>query len=227
MTESSTVEAAAEAAVQGQWSASAFIGGQSRHSHGAETFEVLEPATGKLLARVAATGVDDVAAAVADARRAYDEHWRHTTPRERAGLLREVAHVIREHAEEIAELEAREVGKPRRDALRFDVSYSSSAFDYYAGLAETLHGELIDSGPIEARVKYEPYGVVAAILPFNWPPLHFSKKSAPALAAGNTVVIKPGEQAPLAVLRLVELANRVLPPGVLNAVTGPSRRGRP
>ena len=134
--------------------------------------------------------------------------------------MRAVAAVIRDHAEELAELEAREVGKPRRDALRFDISYSSSAFDYYGGLAETLHGEVINSGPIEARVKYEPYGVVAAILPFNWPPLHFSKKTAPAIAAGNTVVIKPGEQAPLAVLRLVELVSQVLPPGVVNAVTG-------
>ena len=71
---------------------------------------------------------------------------------------------------------------------------------------------------------YEPYGVVAAILPFNWPPIHFTKKCAPALAAGNTVVVKPGEQAPLTVLRLTELANEVLPPGVLNAVPG---RGRP
>jgi acyl-CoA reductase-like NAD-dependent aldehyde dehydrogenase len=69
-------------------------------------------------------------------------------------------------------------------------------------------------------VIYEPYGVVAAILPFNWPPIHFTKKCAPALAAGNTVVVKPGEQAPLTVLRLVELANEVLPPGVLNAVPG-------
>ncbi|MDX6344201.1 MAG: betaine-aldehyde dehydrogenase, partial [Trebonia sp.] len=173
-------------------------------------------------ATVTASDAATVAAAVADSRRAYEQAWRGTTPRERSAYMRAVASVIRDHAEELAELEAREVGKPRRDALRFDVSYSSAAFDYYGGLAETLHGEVIDSGPIEARVKYEPYGVVAAILPFNWPPLHFSKKTAPAIAAGNTVVIKPGEQAPLAVLRLVELVNQVLPPGVVNAVTGPA-----
>jgi acyl-CoA reductase-like NAD-dependent aldehyde dehydrogenase len=83
-----------------------------------------------------------------------------------------------------------------------------------------VHGHLLDQGPIEARVTFEPYGVVAAILPFNWPPIHFTKKAAPALAAGNTVIIKPGEQAPLTVLRLVELANQVLPPGVINAVAG-------
>ena len=134
--------------------------------------------------------------------------------------MREVAARIRDHVDELAELEAREVGKPRRDAQRFDVSFSHAGFDYFAGLADTLHGEILDQGPIEARVIYEPYGVVAAILPFNWPPIHFAKKCAPALAAGNTVVIKPGEQAPLTVLRLVEIANQVLPPGVINAVAG-------
>jgi acyl-CoA reductase-like NAD-dependent aldehyde dehydrogenase len=200
----------------------AFVDGTWAPVGGGEAFDVLEPATGEVLGRVESSTDELTDSAVRSARRAYEETWRDTTPRERSALMRQVAAVIREHAGEIAELEAREVGKPRRDALRFDVSYSSSGFDYYGGLAETLHGDLIDSGPIEARVKYEPYGVVAAILPFNWPPLHFTKKSAPALAAGNTVVIKPGEQAPLAVLRLVELANTVLPPGVLNAVTGPA-----
>ena len=201
----------------------AFIGGSWAGPSGAGgTFIVDEPATGLPLATVAASDAATTAAAVADSRRAYEQEWRRTTPRERSAYLRAVAAVIRDHAGELAELEAREVGKPRRDALRFDVSYSSAAFDYYGGLAETLHGEVIDSGPIEARVKYEPYGVVAAILPFNWPPLHFSKKTAPAIAAGNTVVIKPGEQAPLSVLRLVELVNQVLPPGVVNAVTGPA-----
>jgi acyl-CoA reductase-like NAD-dependent aldehyde dehydrogenase len=200
----------------------AFAGGKWVPEPDAPRFAVREPATGQLLALVEASTDAAVASAVADSRRAYDAQWRRTTPRERAGLMREAAAVIRAHAGELAETEAREVGKPRRDALRFDISYCSAAFDYYAGLAETLHGEIVDSGPIEARVKYEPYGVVAAILPFNWPPIHFSKKSAPALAAGNTVVIKPGEQAPLTVLRLVELVNQVLPPGVVNAVAGPS-----
>jgi acyl-CoA reductase-like NAD-dependent aldehyde dehydrogenase len=197
----------------------AFIGGAYVDAGEAETFAVMEPATGREIARVVNGGADLVDRAVAQARRAYGP-WRDTSPRERGRLLRLIAAKIREHADELAELEAREVGKPRRDALRFDISYSHAGYDYYAGLADTLHGEILDQGPIEARVVYEPYGVVAAILPFNWPPIHFTKKCAPALAAGNTVVIKPGEQAPLTVLRLVELANEVLPPGVLNAVPG-------
>jgi acyl-CoA reductase-like NAD-dependent aldehyde dehydrogenase len=197
----------------------AFIGGGFVAVGDAGTFAVMEPATGRLLARVVDGGGDLVDRAVTEARRAYGP-WRDTSARERGRLLRLVAARIRAHAGELAELEAREVGKPRRDAAAFDISYCQAGFDYYAGLAETLHGEIIDQGPVEARVIYEPYGVVAAILPFNWPPVHFTKKCAPALAAGNTVVVKPGEQAPLTVLRLAELANEVLPPGVLNAVPG-------
>jgi acyl-CoA reductase-like NAD-dependent aldehyde dehydrogenase len=197
----------------------AFIDGQFVSDDASDTFEVTESATGRVLARVVSGGPDLVDAAIASAKRAYPQ-WRALSPRERGAYLRRVAEVIKAHADELAELEAREVGKPKRDAGRFDVSFSSAAFDYFGGLADTVIGEILDQGPIEARIVYEPYGVVAAILPFNWPPIHFAKKSAPALAAGNVVVIKPGEQAPLTVLRLVELANTVLPKGVLNAVPG-------
>ena len=200
--------------------AGAFVDGAWLEPGGDDGFAVVEPATGVELARVVACGRAEVEAAVASAKRRFESDWRWRSPRERGTLLREVAARIREHVDELAELEAREVGKPRRDAQRFDISYSHAALDYFGGLADTLHGEIVDQGPIEARVVLEPYGVVAAILPFNWPPIHFSKKCAPAIAAGNTVVIKPGEQAPLTVLRLVEIANEVLPPGVINAVSG-------
>ncbi len=197
-----------------------FIGGRFVEVPNPTTFEVLEPANARLLANVVAASEELVDQAVRDARRAFEDGWRALSPRERGAYMRQVAARIREHAEEIAEICAREVGKPARDALRIDVLSCHSSFDYYAAVAESLHGEILDQGPVQARVVYEPYGVVAAILPFNWPPIHFSKKCAPALAAGNTVVIKPGEQAPLTVLRLVELANEVLPPGVINAVSG-------
>jgi acyl-CoA reductase-like NAD-dependent aldehyde dehydrogenase len=197
-----------------------FIGGETVEVHEPTTFEVLEAATGQALARVVAASDEVVDMAVADARRAYEDVWRLLSPKERGVLMRALAARIREHAQELGELCAREVGKPVRDALNVDVVSCHSSFDYYAGIADSTHGEILDQGPIEARVVYEPYGVVAAILPFNWPPIHFSKKCAPALAAGNTVVIKPGEQAPLTVLRLVEIANEILPPGVINAVSG-------
>lgn len=198
----------------------ATIGGRAVDTTGSETFGVQEPTTAEEMARVQSCTAEIVDKAVVDSRRAFDEDWRHRSPRERADLLRKVAARIREHVDELAELEAREVGKPKRDALRLDVTFSHACFDYFAGLCDTLHGEILHQGVIEARVVYEPYGVVAAILPFNWPPMHFAKKCAPALAAGNTVVIKPGEQAPLTVLRMVEIVNEVLPPGVLNCVTG-------
>jgi len=197
-----------------------FIGGEFIEVPATATFEVIEPATAQPLARVVSASDEIVDVAVKDARRAYEDEWRMRSPKERGALMRQVAARIREHADEIAEICAREVGKPKRDALRVDVMSCHSSFDYYAGITESTPGEILDQGAIEAHVVYEPYGVVAAILPFNWPPIHFSKKCAPALAVGNTVVIKPGEQAPLTVLRLVEIANEVLPPGVINAVSG-------
>jgi acyl-CoA reductase-like NAD-dependent aldehyde dehydrogenase len=197
-----------------------FIDGKFVFPKNQTTFSVMEPATDTEISKVVNADEELVNQAVASSRKAYEDVWRHFSPRERAGILRQVAERLKANAPEIAELESREVGKPKRDAGRFDVTFSHTCFDYFAGLADTLHGEILDQGPIEARIIYEPYGVVAAILPFNWPPIHFAKKSAPALAAGNTVIIKPGEQAPLSVLRMVEIANEVLPPGVINAVTG-------
>jgi acyl-CoA reductase-like NAD-dependent aldehyde dehydrogenase len=199
-----------------------FIGGAFIDDDTAATFEVLEASNAQPLARVAIASDAQVDRAVKDSRRAYEDVWRYLSPKERGAMMREVAQRIRDHADELAELCAREVGKPKRDALRIDVLSCHSSFDYYAGITDYVSGEILDQGPIEARVTYEPYGVVAAILPFNWPPIHFSKKCAPALAVGNTVVIKPGEQAPLTVLRLTEIANEVLPPGVINAVSGMS-----
>lgn len=196
-----------------------FIDGAFTPPGAGEVFQVHEPSTGTVLATVESAAASVVDAAVASAAAAQRD-WSRMSPRDRGNMLRSVAERIRAHADELATLEAREVGKPRRDAARFDVSFSHAAFDYFAGLADTLHGEILDQGAIEARIVPEPYGVVVAILPFNWPPIHFAKKCAPALAAGNAVIIKPGEQAPLTVLRLVELANEILPPGVLNAVTG-------
>ncbi len=195
-------------------SADARTGGRS------ETFEVLDPATGHKIADVVSGTAADVDEAVRAAARA-GTGWAALTPRRRGAVLRQFAAVIREHAGELAALESAENGKPERDALAFDVTYAHMAFEMFAGLVETLTGTLLDQGPIETHIVREPYGVVGAILPFNWPPIHFAAKCAPALAAGNTVVVKPGDQAPLTVLRLVELAAEVFPPGVVSAVPGP------
>lgn len=197
----------------------AFIDGGFVPVGGLPTFDVLEPSTATHLACVTSGDDTMVDRAVRSARAALPA-WRGLSGRQRGAYLRQVAERIRAHADELAELVSRENGKPKRDALANDVAFSSNCFDFFAGLGDSVPGEIIDQGPIETRVIFEPYGVVAAILPFNWPPIHFAKKGAPALITGNTVVIKPGEQAPLTVLRLTEIANEVLPPGVLNAVPG-------
>jgi acyl-CoA reductase-like NAD-dependent aldehyde dehydrogenase len=198
-----------------------FYDGRRQVANGTDRFEVLEAATGRPLASVAACGQADVDAAVDSARRAFELDWRLRSPAERAAAMHEVAAAIREHLDELAELLTRENGKPLRDALQVDINAAHLVFDHFASLATTVTGEILDQGTVEAHVFPEPYGVVAAVIPFNWPPVHFAGKCAPALAVGNTVVLKPGEQAPLAALRLIEIANQVLPPGVLNAVTGP------
>ncbi|MDZ5086967.1 MULTISPECIES: aldehyde dehydrogenase family protein [Mycobacteriaceae] len=217
MIDSATADSTSASATRAVWGA--FIDGAFVAAGDLSTFEVTEPATGAPLATVASADDALVHRAVESARAALPA-WRALTGRQRGAYLKQVAERIRAHADELAALVSRENGKPKRDALANDVAFSSNCFEFFAGLGESLPGEIIDQGPIETRVIYEPYGVVAAILPFNWPPIHFAKKGAPALITGNTVVIKPGEQAPLTVLRLVEIANEVLPPGVLNAVAG-------
>lgn len=199
----------------------AFIDGQWDDRPDLPHFDVCNPATGGVIASVASGDGLMVDAAVAGAKRAFETDWRRRSPRDRAQLMHLVAVRIRDNAEELAELTTRENGKPKRDALIVDINGAQFLFDFFGELATTaLHGHIIDQDTIEAHVVYEPYGVVAGILPFNWPPAHFAGKCAPAIAAGNTVVLKPSEQAPLAVLRMVELANEVLPPGVLSAVPG-------
>lgn len=201
----------------------AIIDGKAVEADNGERFVVDEPATGLPLAEVAACGPDEIDRAVTTARRAYQADWRWRPARDRGRLLRRVADVIREHADELAELETREMGKPLEQAREYDLVSAIESFDFFGGIAETLAGELVPQGPISTYTVPEPYGVIGAIIPFNWPPVHLAAKAAPALAAGNTLVIKPAEQAPLAVLRMVELMGEVLPPGTVNVVPGLGR----
>jgi len=194
-----------------------FIDGEPRADAG-KAFIVIEPSTGTMLAKVAGASQAIVDKAVASSHSALQQ-WKNRPAQERAALLRQVSERIRLYEDELTQLETLEVGKPLRIS-REDLAACVGSFNFFAGLVDLLHGELRDHGAIQSRVIYEPYGVVASILPFNWPPIHFGRTVAPALLGGNTVIIKPGEQAPLTALRLVEIANEVLPPGVLNAVSG-------
>ena len=186
----------------------------------AHLFDVHESATGRLLARVRGAGEAEVDAALADARRVFEESWRLVSPGERAALLRRCAAVVREHADEIAAIETREVGKPYSVSRHNDVEVCIASFEYFAGLAQDLHGGFYSGGPVDTYTIAEPYGVVVGIIPFNWPPIHTGAKVGPALAAGNVVVLKPPEQCPFTVARIVELLQTVLPEGVLRVVPG-------
>lgn len=183
-------------------------------------FDVEEPATGKVIARVQGAGAEEMNEAVVRSRRAFSSSWRDLPPRERAGLMRIAAERLRDNADEIATMESREVGKPYEISRYSDMFICAEAFDYYAGLADKLHGHFYPGGPIDSYTLLEPYGVVGAIVPFNWPPIHTGGKIAPAIAAGNTVVLKPPEQSPMCVLRIVEILQDSLPTEVVQAVPG-------
>jgi acyl-CoA reductase-like NAD-dependent aldehyde dehydrogenase len=190
----------------------------------ADRFTVDDPATGRPLAVVQGAGAGQVDQAVRAAHAAHFA-WKARTPRERGRWLWKVAQVIREHADELAALESSDNGKPVTQARQFDLEGAITVFEMFAGFCEAIPGQVRDSGSMLDVTVREPFGVIATIVPFNWPPLHTAGKLAPALAAGNAVVIKPPEQAPLSVLRFVELVESVLPDDVVHAVPGAGATG--
>jgi phenylacetaldehyde dehydrogenase len=202
---------------------SLLIGGERVDAASGERFDVLNPATGELLATVPAGAAADVDAAVVAARAALPV-WQATPPSRRAELLWNLGTRIAELSDELATLEALDNGKTRGDALMVDIPLSSEIFRYYAGWATKIEGATIPpSSGIDFHIytRREPVGVVGAIIPWNFPLLMCAYKMGPALAAGNTIVVKPAEQTPLSALRLADLVTEVgFPPGVVNIVTG-------
>jgi acyl-CoA reductase-like NAD-dependent aldehyde dehydrogenase len=185
-----------------------------------DRFAVENPATGGLIAYVQGASAEGVDAAVKAADSAWRTSWRWVSPRERGGLLLSCARVLREHADEIARIESEEIGKPFTQARMGDVEACIDSFEMFGGLVGALPSQVQELGPLLGISTLEPFGVVGAIIPFNWTPIHTAGKSAPALAVGNTVVLKPPEQGPFTIMRIVELLNTVLPPGVLSVVPG-------
>ena len=187
-----------------------------------ETMQVFEPATEQVLAELPRAGAEEADEAVARAKEAFPA-WRDVTPGDRGKLLRNLARTIEESLEELATLEARNVGKPISDA-RGEVGMVVDVFDYYAGAPERLLGDTIPvAGGLDMTFR-EPLGVVGLITPWNFPLPIASWKVAPALAAGNTIVLKPAELTPLTALELEKLALEAgIPEGVLNVVNGPGR----
>jgi betaine-aldehyde dehydrogenase len=181
---------------------------------------VINPATEKPIAELERAGVEETDAAVARARAAYPE-WRAVSPSDRGRLLRRLATLVEEHAEELSRIESENVGKPISGA-RGEVGMVAQVFHFYAGAVDKHYGESI---PVAAGVDVtfrEPLGVVGLIVPWNFPLNIASWKLGPALACGNTVVLKPAELTPLSALRLAELAlESGIPEGVLNVLVGP------
>src|SRR5438034_7635099 len=182
--------------------------------------EVLNPATGETIAEGPRASAEDVDRAVQAAKKALPE-WLETTPGERAELLLKLAAAIDEHAEELAELESQNVGKPLSYA-RDEMPVSADNIRFFAGAARVLDGKSAGEymRGYTSWLRREPIGVVGGIAPWNYPLMMAVWKFAPALAAGNTQVLKPSEQTPLTTLRFAQLAAEILPPGVLNVVTG-------
>jgi aldehyde dehydrogenase (NAD+) len=198
------------------------IGGTWRDATGGATMPVINPATEEIIAEVAAATAADVDAAVAAARAALDGPWGQMSARERGRLIWKLGERLMEKVDEVARLETLHNGKPITESRQIEIPAAAECFQYFAGWADKIHGETVPvKGSSFVYTLREPLGVVAAIVPWNFPLLLASWKVAPALATGNTVILKPASQTPLTAIALGELAHEVgFPPGVLNVITG-------
>nr|WP_237681121.1 aldehyde dehydrogenase family protein [Agrobacterium tumefaciens] len=201
----------------------AFIDGRFTDAASGETFDDISPRDGTVIARVAACDREDVDRAVAAARRAFEAGvWRDRSPKERKKVLQRFAALLEKHMDELAVLETLDMGKPISESRNIDVNVVLDTLQWYAECPDKLYDEIAPTGPGQlAMITREPIGVVGAVVPWNFPMLMATWKFAPALAMGNSVVLKPAEQSPLTALRLAELAAEAgIPDGVFNVVPG-------
>jgi len=200
-----------------------FIGGRWQDAASGKTFPTINPATEEVVARVAEGDAADIDLGVQAARRAFEnKSWAGMSQRDRGKLIWRIGDLIMKYADELAQLETADNGKPIFESRQIDVPMAADCFQYYAGWATKIEGETIPvPGDYLNYTLREPVGVVGAITPWNFPLLLVSWKLAPALACGNTVVLKPAEETPLTALRLAEICQEAgLPEGVFNVVTG-------
>jgi acyl-CoA reductase-like NAD-dependent aldehyde dehydrogenase len=196
-----------------------FIGGEEVEPRSGKWFGSISPATEEPLFEVAQAGAEDVAAAVSAARGAFEDGWASLAPAERAKYLFRIARVLQERSRELAVAESLDGGKPIRESRDVDIPLAAAHFFYYAGWADKLEYAFPNRTP-------RPLGVAAQIIPWNFPLLMLSWKIAPALACGNTVVLKPAETTPLTAMLFAEICGQAeLPPGVVNLVTGDGETG--
>ena len=198
-----------------------FIGGEWVDASNGETELDIDPSTGETLAEVAVGTREDADRAVAAAQKAYEDVWFDTPAKERAAMMLKLADALEGDAENLAQLESRDVGKPI-SVSRADIPFIADNLRFFAGAARVTEGK--STGEYErgftSMIRREPLGVTVGICPWNYPLMMSIWKVGPALAAGNTSILKPAELTPLTTLRLAELAADILPPGVLNVVTG-------
>ena len=202
----------------------AYIDGQWRNADDDATLAVHNPSTGELIANVPNMGATEARVAIAAAHRAFPA-WRATTAKERARLLRNWFELVMANQQALAEIMTREQGKPLAEA-RGEIGYAASFIEWFGEQAKRIDGDVIPSPNPDQRliVTKEPVGVCAAITPWNFPAAMITRKAAPALAAGCTIVIKPANETPLSAFALAALAEEAgIPPGVINIVTGKSR----
>jgi gamma-glutamyl-gamma-aminobutyraldehyde dehydrogenase len=200
-----------------------FIDGKRVHARSGAVFDSHSPLQGQWLAEIARGGAEEIDAAVTSARRAFEDgRWAHVSPMGRKRVLARFAELIRSHQDELALLETLDMGKPIQYALSVDVAGTARCIQWYAEAIDKLYGEIAPTPRSGlALIQREPIGVVGCIVPWNYPMIMAAWKIAPALAAGNSVVLKPSEKSPLTALRLADLALEAgLPPGVLNVVPG-------
>ncbi|MES2848643.1 MAG: aldehyde dehydrogenase family protein [Bacteroidota bacterium] len=196
-----------------------FINGEFQKPLSKKYFATINPATEEKLSEVADANTADVNKAVEAARNAYEKYWKKTSPKERAKYIYRIARMVQERARELAIIETLDGGKPIRESRDFDVPTAANHFFYYAGWADKLEYAFPNR-------KAEPLGVAGQIIPWNFPLLMAAWKIAPALATGNTVVLKPAEGTPLTALKLAEIIQEAdLPPGVVNIITGAGETG--
>jgi acyl-CoA reductase-like NAD-dependent aldehyde dehydrogenase len=181
-------------------------------------FAVDNPATGKTITTIQAGNVETTNAAI-EASQAAFVSWKARPPQDRCSFLLRASDEFQKNAHELALLLCLENGKPFKDAI-IDVFFLIQVFKYFGSIADKLPSQFFDQGNVYSTIIYEPLGVCAGIIPFNWPPIHVGGKLAPCLAAGNTMILKPGEQAPLTALRIVEILETIFPPDVVQIIPG-------
>jgi betaine-aldehyde dehydrogenase/aminobutyraldehyde dehydrogenase len=198
-----------------------FIAGEWRDAETGETTDVINPANEEVIANVPKGTTGDVDAAVAAARAAFEE-WQFTTPAERSTMLYKFADAVEAHADELARIESANVGKPMSVAA-FDLEFGIDNMRFFAGAARVVEGKAAGEyvRTHTSMIRREPVGVIGQVAPWNYPIMMAMWKMCPALAAGNTIVLKPSSWTPLTAIKLGELASGIFPKGVVNVVTGP------